>query len=91
MSTIGQQGQQPQPLEALHLGDEVGDRLGVGQVALERGRAHQQVLAHQPGDQLGLVARPCPSRGHSFIATSAPSTEWSPPRPLAMSCSSTET
>ncbi len=32
-----------------------------------------------------------PSRGQSRSATSAPRIEWSPPRPLAMSCSSTAT
>ena len=50
----GQDQQQPQPLRALHLGDEILDRLGVGEVALERGRRHQQMMAHQPGDGLGL-------------------------------------
>jgi hypothetical protein len=28
---------------------------GIGQVALERGRAHQQVVAHQPAGELGLA------------------------------------
>ena len=32
-----------------------------------------------------------PRRGQSLCATSAPSSEWSPPRPLAMSWSSTDT
>ena len=34
--------------------DEILDRLGIGEVALERGRRHQQMIAHQPGDGLGL-------------------------------------
>ena len=37
--------------------DEIVDRLGIGEVALERGRRHQQVIAHQPGDRLGLGRR----------------------------------
>ncbi len=50
----GQHQQLAQPLEALHLGNEVEDRLRVGQVALERRSAHQQVMTHQPGDQRGF-------------------------------------
>ena len=50
----GQDQQQPQPLRALHLVDEILDRLGVGEVALERGRRQQQMIAHQPRDGLGL-------------------------------------
>jgi hypothetical protein len=34
---------------------EVADRLAVGQVTLERRCAHDQVVAHQPADQLGLL------------------------------------
>ena len=34
--------------------DEILDRLGIGEVALERGRGHQQMMADQPGDGLGL-------------------------------------
>ncbi len=50
----GQHQQQPQPLGTLHRADEIVDRLGVGQVALEGGGAHQQMVAHQPGDGLGF-------------------------------------
>ena len=50
----GQHQQQAQPLGALHRGDEILDRLGVGQVALEGGGRHQQMVPHQPGDRLGL-------------------------------------
>ncbi len=50
----GEHEQQPQPLEALHVADEVLDRLGVGEIALEGGSGHQEVPAHQPGDGLGL-------------------------------------
>ena len=51
----GQQGQLAQALDRLDLLDEVGNRLPVGQVALLRGGREQQVIAHEPGDQLGLV------------------------------------
>ena len=50
----GQHQQQPQPLRALHVRDEVLDRLGIGEVALERGLRQQQMIANQPGDRLGL-------------------------------------
>ena len=46
-----------QPLDALHGVDEILHRLGIGQVALLRGVAHQQVMEHQPCDQLGLAVR----------------------------------
>src|SRR3546814_10350770 len=45
----GQHQEQPQPVRALHDGDEVLDGLRVEQVALERGRRHQQVVFDQPG------------------------------------------
>ena len=51
-----------QPLGALHAGDEILDGLGIGQVALEGGGAHQQVLFHQPGDHLGLAFRHAEAR-----------------------------
>ena len=50
----GQDQQQPQPLRALHLADEILDRLGVGEVALERGRRQQEMIADQPRHGLGL-------------------------------------
>src|SRR3546814_20727150 len=50
----GQQQQQAQPLQALHPPDEVGDRLGIGEIALEGGRRHEEVPAHQPGDSFRL-------------------------------------
>ena len=49
-----QHQQQPQPFGALHLADEILDRLGVGEVALERRRRQQQVVADEPGDGLRL-------------------------------------
>ena len=48
----GQDQQQPQALRALHLPDEILDGLRVCQVALERRRRHQEVMAHEPGDRL---------------------------------------
>ena len=53
----GQHREQPQPLDRLHRRDEIGDGLPVGQITLERHRAHQQVRAHQPRGQLGFVGR----------------------------------
>ena len=62
----GQHHQVPQSLEALHFGDEILDRLGIGQVALLCGGAHQQVVADQPGDQLGLVLVEAEARAELF-------------------------
>ena len=45
-----------QALEALHLAGEILDRLGVGEIALLRGAAHEKVMEHQPGDQFGLAS-----------------------------------
>jgi hypothetical protein len=39
----------------LHLGREGGDGLGIVEVALEGGIAHQQMIANQPGDLLRLL------------------------------------
>ncbi len=50
----GQHQQQSQSFRALHRSSEIVDRLGVGKVALERRGGHQQVVAHQPRDGLGL-------------------------------------
>ena len=41
----GQDQQQPQALGALHLANEILDRLWIGEVALERGRREQKVMA----------------------------------------------
>ena len=43
--------------------DEIVDRLGIGKVAAEGGVRHQQVVAHQPGDRLGLAPRRARSAG----------------------------
>ena len=40
---------------------------------------------------MAVSAGVSPKRGHNFSATAAPRIEWSPPRPFAMSCSSTAT
>ena len=48
-------GEVAQPLVALHMPDEILDRLGIGEIAFLRGVAHQQMVAHQPGDHLGLA------------------------------------
>jgi len=50
----GQRQQQAQTLWALHLADEVVDRLGVGEIALERSGGQQEVMADEPGDRLGF-------------------------------------
>ena len=50
----GQDQEQPKPLGAGDGRDEIVDRLGIGEVALERGPAEQQMVAHQPRDGLGL-------------------------------------
>ena len=50
----GQDRQIAQPFKALHFAHEILDRLGIGQIAFLRGAAHQQMLQHQPGDQIGL-------------------------------------
>ena len=42
-------------LDALHLAYVILDRLGIGEVALLCGMAHQQMVQDQPGDQLGLA------------------------------------
>ena len=47
----GQDQQQPQPFRGLDRGDEVADRFQVVDIALERRRAHQQMVAHQPRDR----------------------------------------
>ena len=51
----GEDGEMAQPFLALHLADEILDRLGVGQIAFLRDMAHQQVVEHQPGDHFGLA------------------------------------
>ena len=57
----GQDQQQPQPLRRSDGFDEIEDGLEVGEVALECRRRHQQVMAHQPADRLGLgFAQPEP-------------------------------
>ena len=48
-------GEMAQPFVALHVTDEILDRLGIGQVAFLRGVAHQQMVAHQPRDHLGFA------------------------------------
>ena len=63
----GQDQQQPQPLRALHLADEILDRLGIGEVALERGRRQQQMIADQPR----RPSRSRPGRGRSAGRASA--------------------
>ena len=51
----GQHQQQPQALHRLHRRSEGLDGLGIVDIALEGGVAHQQVIQHQPGDLLGLL------------------------------------
>ena len=46
--------EQPEPFRALHLADEILDRLGIGEVALERGRGQEEVVADEPRDGLGF-------------------------------------
>ena len=58
----GQDGKVPQAFDALHLAAEILDRLGIGEIALLRGVAHQQVIAYQPGNQLGLALRKSEAR-----------------------------
>ena len=87
----GEDQQQPQPLRALHRA-----RRNPRSSWDRRGRGGRR-CATAADD--GAPARPrsrsraasSPKRGHSSSATSAPSTLWSPPRPLAMSWSSTAT
>lgn len=50
----GQHQQQAQAFGALHHLAEIEDRLEIAQVALERGRRHQQVPADQPRHRLRL-------------------------------------
>ena len=50
----GQDQQQPQTLGTLHLANEILDRLGIGEVALERGRGHQKMVPDEPGHGLRL-------------------------------------
>ena len=59
---LGEDLQQLQPLEALHLGREVLYRLGVRQVAGLRGDRHRQMLLDQPGDELGFGRREAEAR-----------------------------
>ena len=75
-----QHQQQAQPLGALYRFGEIEDRLEVRQVALERGVGHQEVIADQPGDRLGLgagqaEARPEPLRDlgtkHRMVAAAS--------------------
>ena len=53
----GQDEQQLEPLDRLDAGDEVLDRLAVGQVARLRRHAHQEMVLDQPGDGRGLLGR----------------------------------
>jgi hypothetical protein len=86
----GQDQQQLQPFQALHLAGEVLDRLAVGEIARLRDGAHVEMVLDQPGDRIGFrLDRP--RRGHSRRAMRAPAMEWSSGRPLAMSCSSIAT
>ena len=51
-------GEDEQHLEAfgaLHLRAEVGNRGWVGKVAFEGGRAHQEMVPYEPGDEMRLV------------------------------------
>ena len=59
----GQDGKVAQALLALHLADEILDRLGVGEVALLRRVAHQQMVEHEPSNEVGLAARSGRSAG----------------------------
>jgi hypothetical protein len=72
----GQDEQQLETLRALHDGGKVEDGLEVVEIAHLRGLAHQQVMAHQPGDQLGLVRRQPEPRaqrlGHLFPGNRMP-------------------
>jgi hypothetical protein len=82
----GQHQQQAQHLRRLHGVDEIAHGLGIGDVALLRGVAHHQMVAHQP--RHGAVsAGERPSRGHRLSAMTRPPSNDRPARPLAMSCS----
>ena len=50
----GQDGEELQPLQRLHHGGEILDRLAVGQIARLRHRRHHEMHLDQPGDELGL-------------------------------------
>src|SRR5690349_2878186 len=50
----GKDQQQAQALRALHLMDEILDRLRIGEVALERGRRQEKVMADQPRNRFRL-------------------------------------
>ena len=49
-----QDGQHSQPLDALHAGGEVGDRLAIGQIARLRHHGQRQMLLDQPRNGFGL-------------------------------------
>ena len=50
----GEDGQKLHPLQRLHHGGEILDRLAVGQIARLRHRRHDEVDLDQPGDQIGV-------------------------------------
>ena len=58
----GEDEQQLQPLGRLHLRGEAADGLGIVDVELEGGAAHQQMPAHEPGDRLGLLGAEAEAR-----------------------------
>ena len=53
----GQHQQQAEPLWRLHDAGKVEHGLEVRQIALERGRRHQQMLANEPGNGFGFSRR----------------------------------
>jgi hypothetical protein len=62
----GQHQHEPQPLGRLNDLGEIEHRLEVGEVALEGGIRHQQMVAHQPGDRLRL-GRAHPEAGTELL------------------------
>ena len=53
----GQDVERGQPALAADLRRERGDDVGIGDVLLLRGRRHREVLADEPADELGVLAR----------------------------------
>ena len=83
-----QQVQMIEPFDVLDLHREAMHDVGIGDVLSLRGDAHHEMPAHQPCDRDRCRRREGRACAQNARASSSPSTEWSPPRPFAMSWNS---
>jgi len=77
--------QRDQPPLGLDDVSETPDHLGVGQVLLLRDRRHGEMVLDKEYNQIRVLGRRGRAPDRKRRASTLPSCEWSPPRPLAMS------